>query len=58
MNEADDVPWFCIDCTVKYHEYVFPFGSIENETLLNLFDLDKPSAVDSLPSFEITSHLT
>ena len=26
--------------------------------MLNLFDFDKPSVVDSLPSFEITSHLT
>ena len=54
-TEPDDVPWFCINCTITYHESIFPFGSIENETLLNLFD--KPSVVDSLPSFEITSRL-
>ena len=28
------------------------------ETLSNLFGFDKPSVVDSLPSFEITSQLT
>ena len=50
--------WFCINCTITYHESIFPFGTIENETSINLFDFDKPSVVDSLPSFEITSHLT
>ena len=58
VSEADDVPWFCINCTIKYHACVFPFGSIENETLLNFFYFDKPFVFDSLPSFEITSHLT
>ena len=57
VNEVDDVPWFCINCTEKYHAYVFHFGSIENQTLLNISDFDKPSVVDSIPSFEITSHL-
>ena len=57
-SEPDDVPWFCINCTITYHESIFPFGSIENEALSNLFNFDKPSVVDSLPSFEITSHLT
>ena len=57
-NQLSDVPWFCINCTITYHESIFPFGTIENEALLNLFDFDKPSVVDSLPSFEITSHLT
>ena len=57
-NEPDDVPWFCINCTITYHESIFPFGSIENEALSNLFNVDKPSVADSLPSFEITSRLT
>ncbi len=57
-NEPDDVPWFCINCSINYNKSIFPFGSIENEPLSYLFDFDKPSVVDSLPSFEITSHLT
>ena len=57
-NEPDDVPWFFINCTITYHKSIFPFGSIENEALANLFNFDKPSVVDSLPSFEITSRLT
>ena len=57
-KEPDVVPWFSINCTIAYHESIFPFGAIENETLLNLFEYDKPSVVDSVPSFDITSHLT
>ena len=57
-NEPDDVPWFCINCSITHHESIFPFGSIENKVLSNLFDFDKPSVVDSLPSLEITSRLT
>ena len=48
-TEPDDVPWFCINCTIRNRESIFPFGPIENETLLNLFYYDKPSVVDSLP---------
>ena len=57
-KKTDRVPWFCTNCTIAYHESSIPFGKIENETLLNLFEFDKPSVVDSLPSFEITSHPT
>ena len=57
-NEPDDVPWFCLKCTINHHGSIFPFGSIENETLLNLFDFDKPSFVDTLPSFDDTTRLT
>ena len=48
-NEPDDVPRFCLNCTLDFHENIFPFSSIENETLSNLFGYDKPSIVDSLP---------
>ena len=54
QNEPDDIPWFCLKCT----EILFPFGSMVDEELSNLFDFDLPSFVDSAPSFEITSGLT
>ena len=57
-DEPDEVPWFCKKCTIADRESIFPFGTVENEILSDLFELDKPSVVDSLPSFEITSHLT
>ena len=57
-DEPDEVPCFCKKCTIADRESIFPFGTVENEILSDLFELDKPSVVDSLPSFEITSHLT
>ena len=54
QKEPDDVPWFCLNCTAD----MFPFGSLDNEELSNLNELDFPSFVDSIPSFEITSGLT
>ena len=58
QKNPDEVPWFCLSCTVSNHESILPFGSVENEVLSNIFYFDIPSAVDSLPSFEVTSHLT
>ena len=57
-DEPDEVPWFCKKCIIADRESIFPFGRVGNDTLSDLFELDKPSVVDSLPSFEITSHLT
>ena len=54
QDEADDVPWFCLNCT----KIMFPFGQLDNEELLNLHGCDIPSWVDSVPSFKITSGLT
>ena len=49
QSEADDVPWFCLNCTI----IMFPFGQLDNDELSNLHDFDSPSFVDSMPSFEI-----
>ena len=38
QNEADDVPWFCLQCT----KIMFPFGQLDNDELLNLYDFDFP----------------
>ena len=53
VEETDDVSWFCKPC----HTIMFPFGSMENEELSNLFSFDVPSFIDFAPSFEITSDL-
>ena len=58
MRHLHYLIWFCKKCAIADRESIFPFGTVENETLSDLFELDKPSVVDSLPSFEITSHLT
>ena len=54
QKEADDVPLFCLNCTI----IIFPFGQLDNDELSNLHDFDFASFVDSMPSFEITSSLT
>ena len=53
-KEPDDVSWFCKTCTTE----MFPFGPLENDELLGLYNFDLPSFVDSAPSFEIISNLT
>ena len=45
QKEPDDVPWFCLNCT----KIMFPFGQLDNNELINLYDFDFPSFVDSLP---------
>ena len=54
LNEATYVPWFCIKCT----KILFPFGQLDNDELLNLYEASFPSLADSLPSFEIVSGLS
>lgn len=57
-DQSNGVPWFCKNCIIDNHVSMFPFGIVDNVVLSNLFDLDIPSFVDSLPSFEITSNLS
>ena len=57
-DQSNGVPWFCKNCTIDDNALIFPFGAVDNEVLSNLFDFDIPSFVDSVPSFEVTSHLT
>ena len=57
-DQPDNIPWFCVNCTMFDRESTFPFGSLDNEDLLILNNLDIPSLTESEPSFEITSHLT
>ena len=54
LNKATYVSWFCIKCT----KILFPFGQLDNEELLNLYEASFPSLADSLPSFEIVSGLS
>ena len=54
QKEPDDIPWFRLKCT----KIMFPFGQLDNNGLLNVYDFDSPSFLDSMPSFEITSGLS
>ena len=48
----------CTNCIIFEREEIFPFYSLTNETLLNVFDVEIPSYIDKLPTFETTSDLT
>ena len=54
QEEPDEMPWFCLKCT----KLMFPFGQLDNNELLNIYDIDSPSFLDSMPSLEITSGLS
>ena len=54
QKEPDDVPWFCLKCT----QIMFPFGQLDNDELINLYDFDFPYFVDSMRPFEITFGLS
>ena len=57
-DQSNGVSWFCKNCIIDDRALMFPFGAVDNEVLSNLFDIDIPSFVDSVPSFEVTSQLT
>ena len=56
MEEDDDVPWYCIQC-FKSAE-IFPFGLLSKTELCDLLEVELPSQIESLPSFEIVSKLS
>ena len=56
-NKIDNVPWYCINCEVDERASIFPFGKIENEDILDVFDLESQRFADCMPAYEITSHL-
>ena len=64
ISKNDNQNWMlnfgnaCTDCIMSGREAILPFCSLTNEILLNVFDLEIPSHVDKLPSFETISSLT
>ena len=55
VAEDDDVPWYCLPCLVAQNSEIFPFGLVSKSEMFELLDVDLPSQVDNLPSFEIIS---
>ena len=58
VAEDDDVPWCCLSCLVVQNSEIFPFGLVSKSEMFELLDVDLPSQVDNLPSFEIISKLS
>ena len=58
VAEDDDVPWYCLPCLVAQNSEIFPSGLVSKSEMFELLDVDLPSQVDNLPSFEIISKLS
>ena len=54
-EEDDDIPWSCIICLIKLNAEIFPFGLLSKLELLDLYGVDLPSHLKTLPSFETRS---
>ena len=57
VEEDDEVPWFCLVCQIKLNAEIFPFGVLSKFELLDLYGIDLPSHLQTLPSFETHSKL-
>ena len=57
VEEDDEVPWFCLVCQIKLNAEIFPFGVLSKFELLDLYGIDLPSHLQTLPSFETRSKL-
>ena len=58
VGEDESVPWYCLPCTIKYRSTIFPFGYESNIELFNLYDIDLPSLLEMLPSYDLVSKLS
>ena len=57
-GEDESVPWYCLPCTIKDRSAIFPFGYESNIELFNLYDIDLPSLLEMLPSYDLVSKLS
>ena len=58
MEEADDIPFHCILCSIRNNAEIFPSGYSSSSELLDLFGIDLPSQLALLPTFETRSKLS
>ena len=57
VEEDDEVPWFCLVFQMKLNAEIFPFGVLSKFKLSDLYGIDLPSHLETLPSFETRSKL-
>ena len=49
VEEDDDIPFSCLTCKIKQNAEIFPFGLLSKFELLDLYGIDLPSLVETLP---------
>ena len=57
VEEDESMPWSCLVCKVKSNAEIFPFCLLSKLELLDLYGIDLPSHLETLPSFETRSKL-
>ena len=58
IDESEDIPWYCVKCTISKIAEMFPFLSLDNNERNDLHHVDKISHLDLLPCYELQSKLS
>ena len=58
IEENEDIPWYCVKCTISEGAEMFPFPSLDNNEMSDLHHIDRISLLDLLPSYELQSKLS
>ena len=58
IEENEDIPWYCVTCTVSERAEMFPFLLPDNNEMNDLHHVDKIFLFDLLPSYELQSKLS
>ena len=57
MEEADNIPFHCILCSIQNNNEIIPFGYSSSSDLLDLYGIDFSSQLALLPTLETRSKL-
>ena len=57
VEENESIPWSCLVCKIKSNGEIFPFGLLFKLELLDLYGIDIPYHLETLPPFETCSKL-
>ena len=58
IDESEDIPWYCVKCTISKRAEMFLFLSVDNNEMNDLHHVDRISLLDFLPSHELQSKLS
>ena len=58
VEEDDDIPFSYLTCKIKQNADICPFGLLSKFELLDLYGIDLPSLVETLPCFKTRSRLS
>ena len=57
IEESEDIPWYCVKCTISERAEMFPFLFLDNNGMNYFHHIDRTSLLDLLPSYELQSKL-